>query len=349
MALSTESADGSSTRRRIVLVIGPGRSGTSTVAGALARCGLEVPGKSIGGNPTNPSGFYEPRWVVDFHREVLKRHHVGTIDPAPEALDIVSASMQRSTERDRLRTWLGERLEEQPRLVVKDPRSIWFQRAWIELAHELDAEPGFVTMLRHPAQVSASRRTYYGRGDSTVSRPQEVERIAGWVNGLLTAELVTRDSPRVFVSYSSLVADWRTQLGRVGEALDLPLEPDIAQEPHPVDDFIDPKLHRIDVDWTDVDVPNALRDVAEQVWQTLSAAAEKGEPADLSAEVDRLRAGYAMLLDDAQALTRSATVRARRTARRRGAASARAEIAEAVATDVSLSSRLRSLLTRGKA
>jgi hypothetical protein len=135
----------------------------------------------------------------------------------------------------------------------------------------------------------------------------------------------------------------------VWEALDLPLETDIALEPHPVYDFIDPKLHRIVVDWTDVDVPNALRDVAEQVWQTLSAAAEKGEPADLSAEADRLRAGYALLLDDAQALTRSATVRARRTARRRGAASARAEIAEAVATDVSLSSRLRSLLTRGKA
>ena len=62
--------------RRIVLVVGPGRSGTSTMAGALAQCGYEVP-RAIEGDATNPLGFFEPQWVVDLHTRLLRKAGVG--------------------------------------------------------------------------------------------------------------------------------------------------------------------------------------------------------------------------------------------------------------------------------
>ena len=53
-----------------------GEAASSAMAGVLAHSGYHVP-KAIKGNATNPSGFDEqPRWVVDFHRELLGRRHV---------------------------------------------------------------------------------------------------------------------------------------------------------------------------------------------------------------------------------------------------------------------------------
>jgi len=320
-------ADRSLADRQIVFVVGPGRSGTSTVAGTLARCGFEVPGRAIRGNRTNPSGFYEPRWVVDFHREQLKRLKVGTIDASPRAIEIVTDAMSGSEAEETLRTWLSERLEKQPRLVVKDPRSIWFLRVWTEMARELDASTGFVTMLRHPAEVSASRQRYYHDAEVAPERAEEIARIAGWVNGLLVAELISRSTPRAFVRYDDLLEDWRAAMRPVAASLGLDLNPPIDQRPHPVDEFIDPSLHRVVVGWPD-DVPAQLRDVAEGVWKTLSrfaGAGATGTPAELISEADRLRSAYGQLFTDAQALTRSATMRARLAARRRGYAKAQAE------------------------
>ena len=302
----------------IVMVIGPGRSGTSTIAGALARCGLEVPGRVIKGNATNPSGFYEPRWVVDFHRDLLQRNRVGTIDSSPRAMEVMARVVAAPEVRDQLRTWLATRLERQRRLVVKDPRSIWFRDLWVDVARDIGVEPGFVTMLRHPAEVSASRQKYYRAPEEQSHRADEIAHVSGWVNVVLTAELVTQGSPRGFVRYSDLVEDWRAVLKELGWQLGLSYDPELDVSPHPVDELIDPSLHRVRVEWSDVDVPDALRDLAERVWQTFSTVAIDGESAVLAAEVDALRGEYAQMNDDALALTRQAVFRGRLAARRRG-------------------------------
>ncbi len=313
--------------RRIVIVIGPGRSGTSTVAGSLAMSGLEVPGSAIKGNETNPSGFYEPRWVVNFHKELLDRSRVGTLDSSPEGLELVSTVTEDPKVRARLKDWLAERLEEQPRLVVKDPRSIWFGTLWLETARELGVEPGFVTMLRHPAEVSASRQKYYARGEKPDTRPDDIARIAGWINVALTAELVTRQSPRAFVRYTDLVADWRRELGRIGDVLDLSYSPGLDVTDHPVDSFIDPTLHRVQVDWDDTDIPASLRDLGERVWTSLSGLADLDDEA-AAAVVAGLREEYRRMRDDAVAMSRPVIRRAELTARRRARRQLKNELAE---------------------
>lgn len=327
MASSAELAGAEENSKRIIIVMGPGRSGTSTVAGALAKSGLEVPGQVIRGNPTNPSGFYEPRWVVDFHRDLLDRHYVGTIDTSPSALELMSKASAAPTVRETLHTWLAARLEVQPRLVVKDPRSIWFRDLWVDTARELGVEPGFVTMLRHPAEVSASRHKYYRRDGQPSARSDEINRIAGWVNVVLTAEQSTKGSPRIFVRYTDLVADWRRVLGRLGHALNVDYDPGLDVSPHPVDDFIDSSLHRVQVDWTDVDIPLGLRDMGEELWRAASRLADEGESDDASAEIDRLRHEYAVMMKDALALTRQTSRRSEVAARRRGRRQFREELA----------------------
>ena len=74
---------------RVVLVAGAGRSGTSTIAGALSMLGLHLPEPQVPADDTNPRGFYETQWVVDFHKAMLKRSPVvRTLDSRPEAPEL---------------------------------------------------------------------------------------------------------------------------------------------------------------------------------------------------------------------------------------------------------------------
>lgn len=305
------------TASRIVILVGPGRSGTSSIAGTLTHLGLRVPTPVIKPNPTNPSGFFEPRWVVDFHKELLQKSVVRTLDASPQAYERAAAVGARPGIRRRLKEWLTTKLDEGPQLVVKDPRTIWFRDLWVETAEELGVRAGFVTMLRHPAEVSGSREQYYSaeREDADV-RGDDIARIAGWLNVAITAEQITRGADRVFLRYTDLMADWRSQLARVGERLDLAYEPSLQTTPHPVDAFIDPNLRRVRIDWDDIDVPASLRDLAEDAWQRLSELATNDASGDPEA-IDAIRERYARLHADAEALTRQTAWRARVDSKRK--------------------------------
>jgi hypothetical protein len=307
--------------RRIIIVMGPGRSGTSTVAGALAMSGLEVPGESIKGNPSNPTGFYEPRWVVDLHKEFLKATHVADLDTSPLALKRIGDATGSPEVRARLQSWLVERLEAQPRLVVKDPRAVWFHDLWSSTCGELGIVPGYVTMLRHPAEVAGSRDTYYQRASAGDDRRKQIVRIAGWINVALTAEQVTTGQPRNFVRYTDLVADWRKILTRIAHTNDFVIDPATDLSPHPVDEFIDPTLHRVKTDWDYLGVPEWLSDLGERTWLAMTALADS-DSAEGRRRVDDVRREHAQLVDAAEALTSHETRRRERdvlvTGRRTG-------------------------------
>jgi hypothetical protein len=302
--------------RRIVLVLGPGRSGTSTMAGTLAMSGFDVP-KAIAGKESNPSGFYEPRWVVNFHRGLLQRADVRTLDADPDSLDQMAPVLEDPQVRAELRTWLEKRLAEHPRLVIKDPRLVWFRDLWVDVAGELGQEPGFVFMLRHPSEVSSSRSEYYDA--------REVTAVGGWINVALMTERLTQGSPRALVHYPQLTADWRTEAGRVRDLLGLTLDPAPDVTPHPVDDFIDPTLRRRQPGWDDAQVPRFLQQIGEATFQALGDLAEHGDSPERAARLDELREHYRTLHSDALDLVRPHTLRDRAAAVKEAKRKTRAE------------------------
>ena len=297
--------------RRVVVVVGPGRSGTSTMAGVLALSGYAVP-QPIEADESNPRGFHEPRWFVDLHTELLARAGVRTLDTDPAALDRLAEVTSDPEVRGRVRDWLSARLHEHERLVLKDPRAVWFTELWADVAGELGCDPGFVVMVRHPAEVSSSRSEYYD--------VREVTAVAGWVNVALMTEHLTAGRPRAFVRYEDLLADWRSQLARVREALGLRLEPPVEAPDHPADRFVDPGLRRMRQDWDALSVPAFLRDLADPTCAALEGLAGRGHAPGTDV-LDDLRGAYARLHEDALAVVRphvrrTADESARRASRR---------------------------------
>ncbi|MCW2738395.1 sulfotransferase family protein, partial [Nocardioides sp.] len=287
----------------LVLVSGSGRSGTSSLAGALKRLGLHVPQPEVPASETNPRGFYEPQWVIDFHKRHLKELALFNIDSRPAAVDLVAAHIASGAPSAELRDWLSGQLEAE-QIVVKDPHAFWFARVWEDVSEELGADLRWLTALRHPAEVVGSRDIAYLSSQSDDLRlTKETSNVAGWVHAALLTEQAGRGGKRAFVRYTDLLADWRAALAPVQQQLDLSFNTDLSSsEHHDVDDFIEPSMRKSTVTWDDVRTPDWLREVAEEVWNLLGTLAADPHDAGTEARLDEIHDDYTARYADAVAL-----------------------------------------------
>ena len=292
---------------RLVLVVGVGRSGTSLLSGMLGHLGFHIPQPEVKADDTNPRGFGEPRWVVDFHTRLLRERRVTLNDARPAAWESTGTAAGDPAVYGELSRWLGTQLGVADELVVKDPRTVWFLDLWTRSAAEHGIATSFVTMLRHPAEIVASARKSYGPGLTTAGRA------SAWLNVMLQTEHVTRGARRAFVRYEDLLSDWAPEIRRIGSLIDVPELAAAEKEAHPqVDAFVDPSLHRNRVDWDELGVPARVRDLADDVWRQVQALALPGGDTAASAPaLDEARAAYRAMYAEAEAIAQTSVMAAR--------------------------------------
>jgi hypothetical protein len=305
--------------RRLVLVAGTGRSGTSTLAGVLRRLGLHVPQPEVGSDDTNPRGFGEPQWVVDFHDRLLHQANVQVSDARPMAWKLTAEVADLPEAHERLDAWLGDQLDRADVVLVKDPRLSWFLPLWTAVARQRGVEPAFVTMLRPPPEVVGSKRTYYN------ARLLDGQGVAAWVNMMLGTERATRDSSRVLVRYHDLLQAWEHVVTSIGKELELaPLTGIDEHTRAEVAGFVDPGLRRISLTWDELDLPERLATLARSAWTSLDelATADSHGGPELRARLDELSDLYEAYYLESEAVTQSSVLAARADERRRTAAGA---------------------------
>ena len=323
--------------RKVLLVAGAGRSGTSTLAGIVSKLGMHVPLPEVPPDDSNPRGFSEPQWVVDVHDEWLREALVQVSDSRPSAWFETGRICSREPARIRVSEWLEPHFAEHPELVVKDPRLSWFLGLWRVAAIRTGATPVFATMLRPPAEVVGSKQKYYA------NKLGSAHLAASWVNMLLHTERATRpaegDGGRVFVRYEDLLSDWVRTTTTMGHSLGLQTiihtRSDQIREVHR---FIDPHLRRVTSTLDDLALPRRLHDLTAQTWEELNKLADEGgDTTDAHATFDQLREAYVELYEEAEAISRSTAEHARLQARRRAlaeAASGQRSLADRVPHDV---------------
>ena len=296
--------------RRLVLVVGVGRSGTSLLAGILGQLGFTIPQPEVRANATNPRGFGEPRWVVDFHRRLMRAPEVNVhvFDGRPEAFARTAAAADAATTREQLSAWLGPELAAASVVVVKDPRSGWFLPLWTACSADLGVQTSSLTMLRHPVEVLLSARRSYGSWQSDVSRA------AGWLNQMLEIEHVTRGRSRAFVRHDDLLADWSSTIARAGARIGLRELAEVASLRRPdIDAFVDPGLHRNRGAWGTLTLPAGLQALMEESWEALQLLSGPGdEDPGAHARLDAARTAYRGVYADASQIAESSAIAARR-------------------------------------
>lgn len=306
--------------RHILVVAGPGRSGTSLFAGLTGRLGWHIPKPEVIANRSNPRGFGEPRWAVDFHNELLRSVAVTIEDARPAAWDRTGKVAERREARRRLKAWLEEQFAESERLVVKDPRLAWFLRLYFEVSAELDADVRVVTMLRDPAEVVRSREIAYGAGTEATTR------IAGWLNLMLHTEAICRPVPHAVVRYDDLLSDWTTALQRAGSLLALPLlEQATPDQVEWAGGLVDPSLRRSVAARDEMGLPDRLRDLMARTYDTFVEMATSADGSSGAEQrLDDLREEYETYYRESAAIARSSATAARANERRRLARERRA-------------------------
>lgn len=287
--------------RHLVLVVSIGRSGTSLLAGILAQLGFRVPQPEVEANKTNPRGFSEPRWVVDFHKPLLRERRVRLWDSRPAAWEATASATQDETTVEELKSWLSVQFVGAENVVIKDPRIAWFLPLWQRCASELGIKTAFAIVARHPPEVLASARKWYG------TRQSDASRAAAWLNVMLHTEAATRGGRRALSRYDNLLADWPGEIARIGATLDLPSLTGVDRAAHPeIEAFVDPTLRRSAVGWDKVPIPAHLRTLVDDAWAHASRLAEPGgDDQATRAALDAVRAAYVQLYADAEAVTYS--------------------------------------------
>ena len=308
---------------RLILVAGSGRSGTSLFSGILKALGCHVPQPEVEADNTNPRGFGEPQWVVDFHTELLLKARVQTADARPIAwADAAKVSLDRGVEKT-LQGWLGREFNNGDHVVIKDPRILWFLPLWTTVGEHIGAGVRYATVLRHPREVIGSKITHYG------DQFNPTNRTAGWINTMLYTERATREGMRTFTRYEDLLSDWTVEIAKIGTGLDLPILNDVPSSHIRVaSQLVDPSLRRTQTDWDTLGVHRQVADMAEETWDVFDRLATKDDVDDASIqrELDELRDRYVEFYDLVEATAYSSVLAARREERAvasRGAVTAR--------------------------
>ena len=197
-------------QRQAILVLGMHRSGTSAIAGMLAKLGASPPKTLMPPTNDNPLGYWESLEFEKFHGRLLasagSEWHDWELIPtdwytSPDALTFAAE----------LQTIINHEFGDASTFVVKDPRICRFVPFWQEQLKKLKIESKVVIPLRNPLEVAASLEK---RDGITTNHA-----LLTWLRHMLDAEATTRNLPRSFIRYEDLLSDWRSVVKKIGKEL----------------------------------------------------------------------------------------------------------------------------------
>lgn len=147
------------------MVVGMHRSGTSSLAGALSRLGVDF-GTNLmpaNDNDRNEKGFFEDLDVVNLHDRILGEMNSRWDDPRQSMDKRWFESEEAVPFRQKLLSLLNEKFETKSLWGVKDPRLCLVMPLWMSCLEEMGHEPVIIPILRHPMEVTKSlqRRNHF--------------------------------------------------------------------------------------------------------------------------------------------------------------------------------------------
>lgn len=234
----------SQARRRVLLVMGMHRSGTSATTRVANLLGAELSDDLVRPAPDNPDGFWEHAEAVRINEALLEA--LGRTwydmrempsdwqgsDAAVKALAQIEALVRNDFQTALL-------------CAIKDPRLCLTSPLWIKALQGMDFEVGCLFVVRDPREVvnSLHVRNHWARQPLFLM----------WMQYLLEAELATRQVARTLVMFDQLLEDWRSTMERVGRDLGVtwPVAP--AAVANEVGSFLDPgrRNHKVGAASTD--------------------------------------------------------------------------------------------------
>lgn len=207
--------------RRIIVVLGMHRSGTSAITRGLKVLGIDLGTNFWPAGPDNERGFWESVEITSFNESLLKKidstmERIGPLDP-----DLLQSDLL-SSERALAINILKSKLVENSIFGFKDPRVTILLPFWQSVFKELDLDDSYVFAVRNPLNIAESllKRNAILLENSMLL----------WYKHIYSGLMHTQDKQRVFVNYDYMLDNPNIQLERVSKALSLPLPKSYQKE-----------------------------------------------------------------------------------------------------------------------
>lgn len=271
------------------LVLGMHRSGTSAVAGMIAKLGITPPATLLPPADDNIKGFWESAKVVALNDEILASagsHWNDWREFNPRWLGTAAAAGFRARAAELI-------LEEYPdasAFVLKDPRICRFPAFWLDVLADLGVRPRVLIPVRSPLEVA---RSLQARDGQSLGR-----NLLVWLRHVLDAEHGTRDIPRAVVNWPNLLRDWRIEARRMEGRLGTTWPRWSDQAAVDIDDFLSADLYHQRVPDEQLQLHPGIHAWVSQAYEALLALAADPQSNWARATLDDIR----LKLGDAGAL-----------------------------------------------
>ena len=274
-------------QRRVLLVLGMHRSGTSATARVVNLLGANLGDSLVKPSSDNPDGFWEHADAVRINDVLLEGLGRTWYDmrempkswldtpAAGEALGQIEALIRRDFQPDAL--W-----------AVKDPRMCLTAPLWIKALQRLDYEVDCLFVVRDPREVvnSLNVRNGWNRGPLFLM----------WVQYLMEAEAATRCVRRTLITYDELLLDWRSTMQRIAAELKLLWSVGLDQAAPEVDAFLNKgrRHHVAHPADAAIDIRDDMPELAGELYQACLSISRGEKPWD---SISRLQKTYRIVAD----------------------------------------------------
>ena len=267
-------------KRQAILVLGMHRSGTSALSGVACALGASAPNNLLPANFANPSGYWESLPLVEATDELLAS--AGSSWDDWRKLDPQwYGSNEARHFHDRLLNIVKSEYDENALFIVKDPRLCRLMPFFSSILEEMTAAPVALLSIRDPLEVAFSLRR---RDNFSISKS-----VALWLRHVLEAEFHSRQMPRCFISYESLLKDWRLEMRRASDATGIAWPVALETAAISIDRFLATDLHHERNETAEVERDPDLLFLAAETYDLLRAASRAGTDGHWLRKIDVVR------------------------------------------------------------
>lgn len=251
------------TNKKIIIVLGMHRSGTSAIARGLQVMGVELGDRLMPPNQeVNAKGFWEDIDLNALNIEMLHAlesewNYLTPLDSANVETLHNKGYFLRAVE------LIQQKIGNAPVFGLKDPRTAKLLPFWKEVFNYCRFDMCYVLALRHPLSVVRS-----------LEKRDSLDRVASyvlWLEHVLFSLEHTVGCKRVIVDYDLLMQSAERELERIANRFDLPIDP-ISLQSYEVE-FLEDTLRHSVHDLNDLLLDSACPPLVREVYKTLLCVA----------------------------------------------------------------------------
>lgn len=273
-------------QKRIIVVLGMHRSGTSVITRGLQVLGVSLGDRLLPAAADNPKGFWEDQDVNALNIALLQAlghdwHTLAPILPDELAAPVVTGFKLRAVE------ILRDRLSVSDCFGLKDPRMARLLPFWEDVIAHLRIRASYVIVSRNPLSVA---RSLAKRNGFDLEKGYYL-----WLEHMLVSLERTHNRDRIVTDYDRFLEDPARELRRIAEGLELNLNPGNPQVTDFITSFLDNSLrhnhHRVE----DFALDNALPPLVVALYQALLQLSVQDagcENAQLLSLIENIRAQH---------------------------------------------------------